>query len=66
MVRPVIPSVLRMATVWLSLGTEAIYSQECGQANAGGDRHRPFAAGARSTSFATRITVFLMRFSPAQ
>ena len=35
-------------------------------ANMGDDRHRPFAAGACSTSFATRMTVFLMRFSPAQ
>jgi hypothetical protein len=32
----------------------------------GGDRHRLFAEGACSTSLAARMTVFFMRFSPAQ
>jgi hypothetical protein len=35
-------------------------------ANTGGDRHRPFTEDACSTSLATRMTVFFMRFSPAQ
>jgi hypothetical protein len=34
--------------------------------NTGGYRHRAFAAGACSASFAARMTVFFIRFSPAQ